>query len=409
MAKQTSAKSASKPAAKPAVKPATRRVAKAAAKEPTAAQTLVSPQAMARAKKVAEEESPNAIRFHSPFRIGLIGTLGVGVGLLLITMITSLATVLTYIGVAFFLALGLDPAVKWLMRKGLKRPAAVAAVILIFLVLVVGIVWAVVPVLIEQIVHFVETFPQFLAGIQHQDWYIWITNQLGDSTTANDVLKSLVTFFKDPNNIANVAGGLLKVGQGVATAITGTIVVVILTIYFTAGLEIVKHSAYKLVPLSKRPTFIDLSDQITDGVGKYIVGQISLAALNGILSFIMLTIIGGKAAVLFAFIAFLLALIPLVGTVTATVVVTAGQLILASPMTALVILIYYLIYMQIEAYVISPRVMNKAVSIPGSLVVIAALAGGTLMGVLGALIAIPIAASILLIIKRIVMPAQERH
>jgi predicted PurR-regulated permease PerM len=87
--------------------------------------------------------------------------------------------------------------------------------------------------------------------------------------------------------------------------------------------------------------------------------------------------------------------------------VSLSQLLLASPLTALVILIYFLIYMQIEAYVISPRIMNKAVSIPGSVVVIAALAGGTLMGVLGALVAIPIAASIILIIKQVFVPRME--
>jgi predicted PurR-regulated permease PerM len=106
-------------------------------------------------------------------------------------------------------------------------------------------------------------------------------------------------------------------------------------------------------------------------------------------------------------VAFLLALIPLIGTVVSSVVVSLSQLLLASPLTALVILIYFLIYMQIEAYVISPRIMNKAVSIPGSVVVIAALAGGTLMGVLGALVAIPIAASIILIIKQVFVPRME--
>jgi predicted PurR-regulated permease PerM len=150
-----------------------------------------------------------------------------------------------------------------------------------------------------------------------------------------------------------------------------------------------------------------MSEEITGGVGKYVVGQIGLAALNGVLCFIVLVSIGGKAAIIWAFVAFLLALIPLIGTVVSSVVVSLSQLLLASPLTALVILIYFLIYMQIEAYVISPRIMNKAVSIPGSVVVIAALAGGTLMGVLGALVAIPIAASIILIIKQVVVPRME--
>ncbi|MEG0027920.1 MAG: AI-2E family transporter, partial [Aurantimicrobium sp.] len=101
------------------------------------------------------------------------------------------------------------------------------------------------------------------------------------------------------------------------------------------------------------------------------------------------------------------ALIPLIGTVMASIIVTLGQLLLADGQVALIIGIYFLIYMQVEAYVFSPKIMNKAISIPGSIVVIAALAGGTLMGILGALVAIPIAASIVLIIKEVVIPAQN--
>jgi predicted PurR-regulated permease PerM len=111
---------------------------------------------------------------------------------------------------------------------------------------------------------------------------------------------------------------------------------------------------------------------------------------------------------MFGFIAFLLALIPLIGTVLSAVIVSLGQLILVSPTVALISIIYFLIYMQIEAYVLSPRIMTKAVAIPGSIVVIAALAGGTLLGIIGALVAIPIAASIVLIIKQIVVPAQNK-
>ena len=81
---------------------------------------------------------------------------------------------------------------------------------------------------------------------------------------------------------------------------------------------------------------------------------------------------------------------------------------LASPITALAALIYYAIYMQVEAYVLSPRIMNRAVSVPGAVVVIAALAGGALLGLLGALIAIPVAASILIIYRQVVIPRQNQ-
>lgn len=342
------------------------------------------------------------------FRLGLIGTLGVGLGLMLLTIIGSLATVLTYIGVAFFIALGLHPAVEWLQRHKFKKGLAIATVVVVFVGIVVGVIAAVVPNFIEQSNHFIATLPQTVRDLESQEWFKWLENQLA-AVDLKKVLQDAVAWLTNPVNLSAIAGGLLKVGVGIATAISGTIIVVILTLYFVASIETIKQSVYEFVPRSKRETFANMTEQITGSIGKYIVGQVALAALNGILCFFMLLFIGGQGAALWGFVAFVLALIPLIGTVLSTIVVSLSQLIMASPATALVILIYFLIYMQIEAYVISPRVMNKAVAVPGSIVVIAALAGGELMGVLGALIAIPIAASILLIIKQIVKPALDKQ
>jgi predicted PurR-regulated permease PerM len=110
-----------------------------------------------------------------------------------------------------------------------------------------------------------------------------------------------------------------------------------------------------------------------------------------------------------AFVAFLFSLIPLVGTLSGSFIIVLVCLIpgLGSPLTGLVAAIYYLIYMQVEAYVLSPNIMRRAVAVPGAVVVIAALAGGSLLGILGALIAIPVAASILLIIKQVLIPRQN--
>ncbi|PPH50014.1 AI-2E family transporter, partial [Rathayibacter sp. AY1E1] len=99
-------------------------------------------------------------------------------------------------------------------------------------------------------------------------------------------------------------------------------------------------------------------------------------------------------------------LIPLVGTLSGAVIISLACL-LASPLTALVAAIYYLVYMQVEAYLLSPRIMNKAVSVPGAVVVIAAVAGGTLAGVLGALVAIPVAASVIIVVQKVVFPRQD--
>lgn len=342
------------------------------------------------------------------FRVGLIGALGVGLALLLMTMIGSLATVLTYIFVAFFLALGLDPAVKGLQKRKFPQWAAILTVVIAFVVVVGGAILAIVPSLVDQTNTFIKGFPEFVKALLTQPWVLWLEQTFGSSFDIKAITDEIQKFLSNPANITKITGGLLKVGMGIASGATGTLIVIILTLYFTASLDVIKNSTYLLVPKSKRAGFADMFEKVTSGVGKYVVGQIALAALNGVLCFLMLTVIGGKAALVWAFVAFLLALIPLIGTVISAITVSLAQLVLASPLTAIVILIYFLIYMQIEAYVISPRVMNKAVSIPGSVVVIAALAGGELMGILGALVAIPLAASIILIIKEIAMPRLDK-
>ena len=216
-----------------------------------------------------------------------------------------------------------------------------------------------------------------------------------------------------------IFGGALAVGAGIATAVTGTIIVLILTLYFVASLTSIKRGLYQLVPASKRPTFIDLAEQVSTSVGRYVIGQGSLALANGILSFLVLTfvlpVIGKlfgvdldiRYSALLAFIAFLGSLIPLVGTLTASIIITTLVALFNGFPAVLVVGIYYLVYMQVEAYVLNPRIMSSAVKVPGAIVVIAALAGGTLLGILGALIAIPVAAAVQLIIREVIVPRQN--
>ncbi|MBN9188770.1 MAG: AI-2E family transporter, partial [Microbacterium sp.] len=213
------------------------------------------------------------------------------------------------------------------------------------------------------------------------------------------------------DNWGSITGGVINVGIAFFAGLTGAFIVLILTIYFTASIPSLKVAVYQLVPASKRSRFIDLAEQITDSVGYYVMGQVSLGIINGVLSAIFLSIIHAPFPAVLAVIAFFFSLIPLVGTLTGSVIIVLTCLIpgLGSPTTALIAGIYYLIYMQVEAYVISPRIMNRAVSIPGAVVVIAALAGGSLLGLLGALIAIPVAASILILYRQVVIPRQNER
>jgi predicted PurR-regulated permease PerM len=216
-------------------------------------------------------------------------------------------------------------------------------------------------------------------------------------------------------NGETVTQGIFTTGAGIAAGVFGAIIVTILVIYFTASLGSIKRGIYQLIPATKRPRFVDLAEQISDSVGRYVIGQVSLALCNGIISFLLLVVvlplfgIEIKYGVLLAFIAFLGSLIPLVGTLSATVIIVLSVFLFNdfNVLATIIVGAWYLIYMQVEAYVLNPRIMARAVKVPGVVVVIAALVGGTLLGILGALIAIPVAAAVQLIIREVIVPRQN--
>ncbi|QKJ19300.1 AI-2E family transporter [Microbacterium hominis] len=356
------------------------------------------------------------MKIHNPFRVAFVATLGVGLGLLLIGSIQTLSTILLYVGTALFLSLGLDPIVGWLERRRLPRWAAVLVTILGVLAAFTGIVLMIVPVIVGQVTQLVTQVQELL---EDGTWdpvaelRAWMTETF-PLLRVDDVFTYVQDWFDslDLGEVGSQVGGGLIVAAGTLLAgLAGAFIVLILTIYFTASTPSLKRAVYQLVPASKRERFVDLGEQITDSVGYYVMGQGSLGIINGVLSAIFLSIIDAPFPAVLAVIAFFFSLIPLVGTLTGSTIIVLTCLIpgVGSPTTALIAAIYYLVYMQIEAYVISPRIMSRAVSVPGAVVVIAALAGGSLLGLLGALIAIPVAASILIIYRQVVIPRQNER
>jgi predicted PurR-regulated permease PerM len=366
------------------------------------------------------------VKIHNPFRVALVATLGVGVGLLLIGSIQALSTILLYVGTALFLSLGLEPIVGWLEKRRLPRWAAVLVTILGVLAVFAGIILAVVPIIVDQIVQLIGQIDVIVQTSNLDDIVEqvrqWVqTNFPGINVDqAWQYVQNWYTSLDVGSIGGEIGGSIITILGTVIAGFGGAFIVLILTIYFTASTPSLKSAVYQLVPASKRPRFIDLAEQIVDSVGFYVIGQISLGVINGVLSAIFLTIIGAPFPAVLAVVAFFFSLIPLVGTLTGSTIIVLTCLIpglggggglfgLQSPTLALVAAVYYLVYMQIEAYIISPRIMNRAVSIPGAVVVIAALAGAALGQLLGALVAIPVAASILIIYRQVIIPRQNER
>jgi predicted PurR-regulated permease PerM len=343
-------------------------------------------------------------RLDSPFGAGFLLTLGGLAAVVLGIAIANIATVIIYIALAMFAALGLDPVLKWFERHNVKRAWAIVIVALTFTVIGVGLLLLVVPTLVEQIGEFITGIPATITNFETTDTYAWLEGIFGPGlTTLVDDMQSFIT---NPANIAAISGGLLKIGADIAAAISGGLIVIVLTLYFVASLPGIKASLTQFASARNRVKVRSMTDQITDSIGSYLMGMVILAFFNSIVAFLLHFFLQLPYPLLMGVLAFCITIIPLVGPVLYWI--TASVLALfTSPLSALIFAICYLIYIQIEAYVITPKVMSKAISIPGSLVVIGALIGGTLLGLIGALVAVPVTASILLIIKQVFIPRQD--
>jgi len=190
------------------------------------------------------------------------------------------------------------------------------------------------------------------------------------------------------------------------SALFNGITILVLTIYFTMSLSRIRSGSLKLVPKSRRTRVGELADPILEKIGGYIAGQITVAFIAAILSLIFLTVTGVPFPIALSLWVLLAALIPLVGATLGAIPAVIVAFFDSSTL-GIATLVFFLIYQQVENYVIAPKVMNKAVDISPAAVLLAALVGGTLLGFVGALMAIPAAAAIKLIVQEVVLPKAE--
>ncbi|NEA34729.1 AI-2E family transporter [Streptomyces sp. SID13031] len=330
----------------------------------------------------------------NPFVFGFFAVLGGLVAYGLWHALGQAKSVLILLVVSMFIAVGLNPLVEWFMRRGIKRGLAVGVVFLLMILAVTGVGFAIVPVVTDQIDGLIRNAPSWLDLLTKSK----TLNTLNDKY---HFIQKATDYIQDPALAQKAFGGVLGVGKVVANALFSAFTILILTLYFLASLPTVKRAAYSLVPASRRSRVSILGDEVLGRVGGYVSGQFLVALCAGCIMFIFLQIVGlGQYAVALAICVMFTAFIPMVGGLIGVVLValigfTDGLV------TGLACVAYGVIYQQIENYVIAPRIMRRAVNIPGAVTVIAALFGGALLGVVGALMAIPTAAAILLIVREV--------
>jgi predicted PurR-regulated permease PerM len=315
-------------------------------------------------------------------------------------LILQASSVLILIVVALFIAFGLNPPVRWLTNRGMRRSYAVLTVAFAVVLALALFVVAIAPVVADQVAALTKNAPGWFDELQHNkqiqrlDAKYDIVGKIQDYVTKGDLTKQLF-------------GGVLGVGLKILAALGNAFIVIVLTLYFLASLDSVKHGLYRLAPASRRDRVEHLGDRILEGIGGYVSGAFVVALCAGISTLIFLFIVGlGQYAVALAVVVALLDVIPMIGATLGAVIVSAIGLA-TDVQVGIACIIFYLVYQQLENYVIYPRVMSKSVDIPGALTVIAALVGASLLGVIGALLAIPTAAAIQLLVREVFIRKQD--
>jgi predicted PurR-regulated permease PerM len=202
-------------------------------------------------------------------------------------------------------------------------------------------------------------------------------------------------------------GGIVGVGRVVLNAVFSALSLLIMTLYFLAALPSIKRQAYRLVPASRRERVTLLSDEVINRIGGFISGALTVAFVAGFTSYLFLLIIGLPYALALALFVALLDLVPLIGATIAAVVVSLLGFT-ESLVVGISCVVFYIAYQQFENYVVYPRVMRRAVDVPAPVTVVAVLLGGALLGVVGALLAIPVAAAVLLVLRQVAIPRMDQ-
>jgi len=339
------------------------------------------------------------LRRSSPFYIGFVGGLGVLVAYVLAQAIVQARQVIILIVISLFIAVGLSPVVDRLVSRGVRRSAAVAVVGVLMVLVFVGFIAAIAPPLASQTADLLTQLPDNLMRLRQNS----TIQRLDQQYDLIDRFAGLVT---GGSLATSLFGGVVGFGKVVLGSLFGALTVLILSLYFLSALPRVKEHAFLLAPRSRRMRVRLLADEVLAGIGGYVAGALLIAGLAGASSLVFLGILGLDYALTLALVVAILDLVPMIGATLGAAIVSLVALI-DSPAKAAACVVFYVVYQQVENYVIYPRVMGRSVDVPPALTVVAALIGGALLGVVGALLAIPTAAALLLLFREVVVPRQE--
>jgi len=333
-----------------------------------------------------------AMNRRSPLFIGMSAAAGVAITYGLVELIVKARSVLILIGLAMFIAAGLDPVVRWLCRHRVPRWAAVALVIAGAVGVIAGFLAAAVPPLAAQTTALIHQMPHYMHQLQDHN------STLGRLNVRYHIEQRITSLISSRGG--SLAGGVIGAGALVLSAASSMVLVLVLSVYFLASLPQTKLFAYRLVPHSRRARVILIGDEILARVGGFMLGNILTSVIAGLGTFFWMLAFGIPYPILLALLVTLLDLVPVIGSTIGGAVVTLVALTVSLPV-AIGTLAFYIGYRLAEDYFIVPRVMGRTVQVPAIVSMVAVLVGAVLLGIIGALVAIPAAAAIRIVLTEV--------
>jgi predicted PurR-regulated permease PerM len=328
----------------------------------------------------------------SPFFVGLAGAAGVAVTYGLAELVIRARSVLVLIGLALFIAAGLDPAVTWLTRYRVPRWAAVTTILLVVAGVLAAFLAAAIPPLANQAAALANELPHYVRTLKDHN------SQLGRLNARFHIQQRLSHLLSTKGSA--LIGGALGAGALVLSAAASLLAVAVLVVYFLAAMPRIKMFAYRLAPQSRRARVILIGDEIFTKVGGYVLGNFLTSVIAGVGTYIWLLVFGVPYPVLLGLLVALLDLIPVIGSTVGGAIVSLVALTVSLPV-AVATLGFYIAYRLAEDYLIVPRILGRTVQVPAVVTVVAVLIGGALMGIIGALVAIPVAAALRLLLHEV--------
>jgi predicted PurR-regulated permease PerM len=331
----------------------------------------------------------------SPFFIGMTATAGVAITAGVVELLLRAGSILTLIGMALFIAVGLEPIVSWLTQRRVPRWLAVVITLLGVLAIVAAFLALAIPRVTAEAATLVHQLPHYAKELQSHN------SELGKLNAKYHVESKLSSLISSHGT--DLVGGVLSVGEVVISAVSSLLLVAVLSVYFLGGLPRMKLFAYRLVPASRRPRTILLTDEIFSRVGGYVLGNALTSIIIGVGTAVWMLAWGIPYPFLLAMFVALVDLIPVIGSYIGGAAVVLTALTVSLPV-AIATLVFMIVYKLAEDYFIVPRVMGRTVQVPPTVTLVAVLIGGALLGIIGALVAIPVAAAARLLLQQIAFP-----